>query len=68
MSTEKVRCPECGLEIERSLNGKSTPGIQAVVRQFQEACSRQDQLGPEARFGSLVDPYACPVLKAALRP
>jgi hypothetical protein len=51
MSGEKVRCPECGLEIERTLSGKSTPGIQAVVRRFQEACSRQDELGPEARFG-----------------
>ena len=68
MSGDTVRCPECGLKIERTLSGKSTPDIQAAVRQFREACPRQGELGPEALFGSLVDPYACPTLKATLRP
>jgi hypothetical protein len=68
MSDDTVRCPECGLEIERTLSGKSTAAIHVAVRQFQQACARQDELGPEARFGSLVNPYACPTLKVALRP
>jgi hypothetical protein len=68
MSGDTVRCPECGPEIGRTLSGKSTADIRVAVRQFQQACARQDELGPEAHFGSLVDPYACPTLKVALRP
>jgi hypothetical protein len=68
MSGDTVCCPECGLEIERTLRGKSRAAIHTVVREFQQACARQDELGPDARFGSLVDPYGCPALKVALRP